>query len=186
MTTLRKYVGDLLALERHILDAVKQQLGDDRTRLHPEAFALISKLDGVLSAHLRSTEQHLATLGGDAFAPIKEAVGSALGFAAGLIDRVRENPVSKMLRDDYTALGLTAISYTMLHTTGLALKSQPTADLAMRHLKDITPLIVETSELIPTVVAKELVDDGELVDTAAGEEAARNTQQAWRNEVVRH
>jgi hypothetical protein len=41
-----------------------------------------------------------------------------------------------MLRDDYTALNLAAIGYHMLHTTGMGLQNQATADLALRHLKD--------------------------------------------------
>ena len=49
-----------------------------------------------------------------------------------------------MLRDDYTALSLAAISHTMLHTTGLALQNQPLADLAQRYLKDITPIIANS------------------------------------------
>jgi len=186
LTTLRKYVSDVHALERHILDAVRQQRSDDRLRNHPEAAEIVGNIERMLANHVQQLEGHLGNLGGDSFAPIKDAVSSALGTAAGIIDRVRgDNPVSKILRDDYSALSHDAISYTMLHTTGLALGSEATAELAVRHLMDITPLIVDISEQIPMVVARELSDDGSLVDRAAGEEAARNTQRAWRSDVVR-
>jgi hypothetical protein len=101
------------------------------------------------------------------------------GVAAGLYDKVRHDPVSKMLRDDYTALSLTAISYTMLHTTALALQKQPLADLAQRYLKDITPIIVDISQVIPGVVLKDLEDNEVMIDRAVGQEAVRKTQQAW-------
>lgn len=185
VNTLQNYVSDLLALERHLLEAVKRQVDDDRTNRHPEAIRLVSKIHGVLASHVAETEQHLSNLGGHPASGVKDAVASVAGIAAGLIDKVRTNTVSKMLRDDYSALSLTAIGYTMLHTTGLALKSSLTADLALRHLHDITPLIVEISEIVPLVVAVELTDDGEVVDAAVGPEAVRNTQKAWSNEVVR-
>lgn len=186
LDTLRNYVSDMLALEKHVLEAVKRQSTDERTRLHPEALAIVSKIEGVLRGHISETEQHLGSLGGDSAQPFKEAVSTIAGVAAGFIDQVRSaNTVSKILRDNYSALSLDAIGYTMLHTTGLALKSPTTADLALRHLKDISPLIVQISEVIPLVVAKELADDGEVVDTTVGPEAVRNTQRAWKNDIVR-
>ena len=63
-----------------------------------------------------------------------------------------------MLREDYTALSLAAIRYHMLHTTGLALQDQAMADLALRHLKDWTPIIVEISQAVHPVVVQELRD----------------------------
>ena len=85
-----------------------------------------------------------------------------------------------MLRDDYTALSLAAISHTMLHTTGLALQNQPIADLAQRYLNDITPLIIDISQVVPGVVVKDLEDNEVLIDRAVGQEAVRKTQAAWK------
>ncbi len=186
-STLQNYVGDMLALEKHLLEAVKHQREDENANRYAEAVNLIGKIEGVLHGHVAETEQHLGTLGGDPGSGIKAAISTVAGIAAGVIDRVRPvNTVSKMLRDDYAGLGLDAIGYTMLHTTGLALKSAATADLALRHLTDLSPLIVEISEVIPLVVARELADDGEAVDSTVGPEAVRNTQTAWKNEVVRN
>ena len=84
-----------------------------------------------------------------------------------------------MLRDDYTALSLAAISYTMLHTTALALNDQPTAELALRHLKDFTPLITEISRVIPQVVVHELTEDFPTVNMSSATASMRSTQEAW-------
>jgi hypothetical protein len=181
---LQQYVSDMLALERHILEALERQSGDARVETMPEASRVIRAIEQMNRSHVGELEGHLGRLGGDAFAPVKEAVTAILGVAAGLYDKVRPDAVSKMLRDDYTALSLAAISYTMLHTTGLALNDQATADLALRNLRDITPKIVEISEVIPLVVARELADVGEMVDTSVGPAAVRNTQQLWSREVV--
>jgi hypothetical protein len=83
-----------------------------------------------------------------------------------------------MLRDDYVALNVNAIGYTMLHTTGLALDSAPTAELALVHLRSITPLIMELSQVIVPVVVSELGDTSR-VDPTKIEAALRNTQQCW-------
>ncbi len=177
--TLKQYVGDMLAVTKHIHEAIERQMDDERVQSDSNANTIIRKIDGVLESHIAGLESHLSRLGGSASSPIKDAVGAIAGVAAGLYDKVRGDTVSKMLRDDYTALSLAAIAQTMLHTTGLALKDDATASLALGQLKDITPLITDLSEVVPLVVAKELIDNGENVDTTVGEEAKKNTQKAW-------
>lgn len=178
--TLTQYVGDMLSLTRHIHQAIERQLSHDDVKKHVEANSLINRIDGVLESHISALEQHMKALGGDPTSLVKEAVSSLLGVAAGLYDRIRTDTVSKMLRDDYTALSLAAISLTTLHTTGLALKSQGTADLALQQLLDISPLIVSISEVIPRAVVPELMDAGEVVDAGVADQAIKNTQQAWK------
>lgn len=182
--TLRQYVSDMVSVEKHILEAIKRQVGDKRVKEHPDARKLIHNIQQTTNKHVNTLERHLTTLGGDKTSPAqpaKEAVTAALGVAAGLVDKVRADTVSKMLRDDYTALNLAAVSYTMLHTTGLALQDTETADLALEHLKDWTPLITKINEVIPHVVAKELGDTSASVDVNVGQEAVRNTQTAWES-----
>lgn len=177
--TLQQYVSDMLAVEHHIHEAVRRQQGDEQLTPFPEASALIERTEATLDNHIEALESHLEQLGGDAASPIKEAVSAALGVVAGWIDQVRPEQVSKMLRDDYTALSLAAISYHMLHTTALALQDQATADLALRHLKDYTPIITDLSHAVHAVVARELADDGLSIDPGAAEASEKATQEAW-------
>jgi hypothetical protein len=176
---LQQYVSDMISLDGHIHEAIKRQLDDERLKQFPEAAKVVNTIHSTLDTHLAGLNGQLKTLGGEASGPVKEAVSVIAGVAAGLYDKVRHDPVSKMLRDDYTALSLTAISYTMLHTTALALQKQPLADLAQRYLKDITPIIVDISQVIPGVVLKDLEDNEVMIDRAVGQEAVRKTQQAW-------
>lgn len=180
--TLQQYVSDMLSLSRHIHEALSRQVDDKATDNHPDAAALIRRLETTLTNQVEDQKRRLEGLGGDSASPVKEAVTAALGVAAGLIDEVRTQKVSKMLRDDYTALSLAAISLTMLHTTGLALSDPMTADMATRHLKELTPLIVEISEVIPHVVVRELQDDTEGTVASVGDQATSNTQEAWTSE----
>jgi hypothetical protein len=176
---LQQYVSDMVSLDEHIHEAIKRQIEDDRLKQFPEAAKVVNTLHRTLDTHITGLKGQLKSLGGEASGPVKEAVSAIAGVAAGLYDKVRHDPVSKMLRDDYTALSLAAISYTMLHTTGLALQHQPIADLAQRYLKDITPIIIDISQVVPGVVVKDLEDNEALIDRAVGEEAVRKTQAAW-------
>jgi ferritin-like metal-binding protein YciE len=182
--TLQQYVSDMLAVERHLLPAFENQTKDDRFAKYPEARRLVNQIEATINSHINGLKQHLESLGGDAASPVKSAVTAALGMAASVIENMRTDPVSKNLRDDYTALNLAAVSYTMLHTTGQALMDQQTADLAASFLTDYTSLITELNEVIPDVVVSELRDETEVLDPAAAGRATERTQQAWRHEHI--
>lgn len=182
--TLQQYVSDMLAVERHILPAIESQTKEDRFAKDPEVQRLVSKIEATVRGHINGLEHHLETLGGDSASPIKSAATAILGAAASLIEKVRTDPVSKNLRDDYTVLNLAAVSYGMLHTTGQALMDQQTADLAANHLMDYTPLIAEINEVIPQVVVSELPDETEMLDPDAAKRANKRIQEAWDGDHV--
>jgi ferritin-like metal-binding protein YciE len=184
MDILQNYVSDMLAVEQHIHQAVRQQEKDGSTQRYPLAASLISRAEALLDDHIAALESHLEQIGGDPKAPVKEAVTAVLGVGAGIIDKLRTKQVSKMLRDDYTAFSLAAISYHMLHTTALGLHSQSTADLAERHLMNWTPIITEISHMIHEVVAQELQDEGHPVDTSMAMQSAQTMHQAWQQESL--
>jgi len=109
----------------------------------------------------------------------KDAVTAASGFLAGIYDHLRTHPISKDLRDDYVAVTMACVAYEMLHTTGLALKHAPTAELALRHLRQLTPYVSQIGQMIPQVVVKELASEGVSVDGSAAATAASNNHAAW-------
>ena len=182
--TLQPYVADMLALTKHIHQAIERQKNDDRVKEDTNANAIVQKIDAILENHIAALESHHESLGAGSGSVIKNAVGAVTGAVAGLYDKVRTEPVSTMLRDDYTALSLAAISHTMLYTTAAGVNHKSTADLALSQLTDLSPIIVDISETIPLVVVAELLESGEVHDTSAGPEAVRATQKAWSREVV--
>ncbi len=185
MKTLQKYVGDMLGLEKHIYQAIKRQSEDKDMEKLPEAHGFVRQVESVINRHVTVLENHLNALGGSISAPVKDTVSSALGVAAGIIDMVRQNDkISVNLRDDYTALNLAAVSYTMLHTTGLAMQHQGTADLARDHLMELTPLITRINEMMPRVVAHELRDEGAIFSNTISQQAIENTQKAWSSDHI--
>jgi hypothetical protein len=181
MDTLQKYVSDMIAVEDHIASAVSRQTDHEDVYKHsPQASQIIQNISQTTKQHSEHLKQHLDAIGGDSAKGLKEVATSALGAVAGMYDKVRNETVSKMLRDDYTALNLAAVGYTMLHTTGLALQDQKTADFALRHLKDYTSIIMQINQIIPAVVVADLKDDVPTLNQTSIQQAIQNTQDAWR------
>jgi hypothetical protein len=179
--TLQQYVSDMMAVEEHIAAAVKLQSEDKNVaQVNLQASQIIQDIARHTEQHSKQLKQHLEALGSDPAQGIKEMASAALGVIAGLYDKVRTEQVSKMLRDDYTALNLAAAGYTMLHTTGLAVQEHATAALALRHLKDYTSIIMELNALIPSVVVAELKNNGVVVVESSIQQALQSTQDAWK------
>jgi ferritin-like metal-binding protein YciE len=176
--TLTKYLGDLHALESHILQALDKQV-----RLlpdHPDVRARLRVYRNTLEEHLDALEARLQDLGGSPTHPVKEAVSAVLGVAAGLYDKARSEQASKDLRDDYTALNHALIVTAMLHTTALALGDQPTAALCARHLRDHARFVMEINQAMPALVVAELRQDRLPVTEDALEAARRTMHEIWQ------
>jgi hypothetical protein len=179
---LQKYVSDMIAVEHHIGGAVKRQTEDSDVYKHnPQASQIIKDIAEMTEQHEQHLKQHLEAIGGDPGKGIKEVATTVMGAIAGVYDKMRNEAVSKMLRDDYTALNLAAVSYTMLHTTGLALQDQATAELALRHLKHYASLVMEINQVIPAVVVEDLRNDVSIMNEMSAQQALENSQNAWRN-----
>ncbi|HEV2855997.1 MAG TPA: hypothetical protein VHC97_24630 [Thermoanaerobaculia bacterium] len=177
---LRPYVADMVAVEKHILEAVERQRKDDDINQFSDASQLVGRIEGVLKSHIQSLESQLESYsGGGAAGAVKEAVTGVLGAIAGVYDKVRKDTASRALRDDYTALSLASISYGMLHTTALGLSQGTVAELARHHLGEINSLIMELGLTIPRVVLKELSFEGYSIETGVAERAVSNLRESW-------
>lgn len=183
---ITKHTADMSAVLKHILEAVSKQREDESVRSMTDANRVIIEAERVLKQHVASLETLAQTYGAEGEAGFKKTVMAALGVVAGLYDKVRESSVTRMLRDDYAALSLTAMGYTTFHAFGLGIGEQKIADLAGQNLKDITPLLVEISRIIPATTIQELAKENPdiQVNMSAISEAVQNTQRAWERDVT--
>lgn len=181
---LTSYLGDMAATQNHLLKTVEQQLRDPQVTSHAEVNELLTKLRLVLRRHTGDIEQRVAEFGGSLTADVKEAITVATGLAASLFGKIRPHAASKFLRDDYVLLSACSIGYEMLHVTALALSEKKTAEMALAHFKEITPMVVRLSEIMPGVVVQELTHDVSGIDAGAAPIAKRNTREAWSAETV--
>ncbi|MBC8126520.1 MAG: hypothetical protein H8M99_05170 [Gloeobacteraceae cyanobacterium ES-bin-144] len=182
--TLLMYVNDVLALERLIEEAVTGQGKDDQVRAHPETAALISEISSCAVTRIDQLKELSESLGSGA-GVIKETVAAVAGAVAGLYDKVRKHPVSRMLRDDYSALALASTAYSMLYTTSLALRNEQVAVVAKRGLEEVAPQVLKVSYLIPAVVVAELADQEPDLNHEAVFTARAASAQAWSPEGER-
>jgi ferritin-like metal-binding protein YciE len=172
-----KYLADMIGLEGHIYQAIDKQVKE--TRYDPEVNPKLVEIRDTLERHTENLRGRLEALGGKATSPLKEAGASVLGVAAGLIDKIRTEEVSKDFRDDYTALNLSAVSYVMLITTSLACGDRETAELCKANLGENAQFVKELGTLIPYTVVRDLSDLANL-DQNAIEEAKAIYREVWQ------
>jgi ferritin-like metal-binding protein YciE len=177
--TVADYVGDMVALESHIEEALDRQLKE--TKDDPEALAAVQRFHDMVKAHRDSLKSLQDEVGSTASNPIIEAGSTLLGKAAGAINLVRTEGISKGLRDDYAAFSLAAISYSMLHTTALSLGNRKVADVAERYLTDYAGAIERINEVMPGVVERELAKDGHKTDPGAVKATNAMVAKAWHS-----
>lgn len=180
--SLQAYVSDLLALEQHISQPLGGQQKSDHVSAYPQALTVVTQIGAQNEAHIEALKRCLDDLGGHGASPIKSAWSSLLGNAATAIGASRKTKVTKWLRDDYTALNLAAMSYTLLHATATGLGDTAVAGIARQGLTDYARSIMQINQVIPEIVLGELRDDGENVVTGAADRIRRETNDVWRGQ----
>ena len=176
--TVADYVGDMAALESHIEEALDRQLIEVKD--DPEALAAVRGFHDMVKRHRDTLKAMEEETGKTIGTPIKEAGAALFGKAAGIIDLLRTEGISKGLRDNYAAFSLAAISYSMLHTTATALGDSRVASLAERHLRDHADAIMRINQIMPGVVIRELEKDGHRADNTAVEATREAVLRSWQ------
>ena len=143
LDSIRTYLGDMLALEKHIASPLDRQVEMDDTKNYARAIGLVERIKSQTQTHVQALQKRLDALGDHPSNPVKSAWSGLLGAGAAAVDGVRKTKVSKNLRDDYTALSLASVSYSMLNATALGFGDSETAQLAQRHLSDYARLIMD-------------------------------------------
>lgn len=178
--SLVRYVNDVIAMERDILNAVRAQARDGRLESYPELTIILDQITQGSEERLGIFKEMTEEEGGSLGAALKEGITALTGTLAGLYGKVREQPVSRMVRDDIIALDVAAVSYGMLLTLGLAVGHSNCVRFATRGLDSCAPLIVRLTDLLPSIVADELVMEAPLANPAAVQISAARIREAWR------
>jgi ferritin-like metal-binding protein YciE len=178
LSTIQTYVGDMYALESHIEQAIDAQL--EKVKDHPKAQMAVRRFHGTVRTQRDAMKAHLESIGGSSSGSLKSAVTNLFGMAAGVIDKVRPEAASKILRDNYTAFNLAAMGYHMLYGTALMLNDQKTAAIAERHHRSYTDMVQDINQIILSVVAEELRQDGLKLNEKAMDSATETMNEDWR------
>lgn len=180
--TLTTYITDMHALVNHGLRPIELQAKNLKSENHPEAHSAFTNFQRTLRSHLTLLETRATALGGKVTSPIKDAVTTVTGIAAGLISAVRPEEIAKAMRDTYTFLSHVAIGYLMLHTTASGLGDQETTKLAEQGYRDAARMVILIDEIMPTLVIQELREDG-LPMANVSDETRTMVMQAWKREA---
>lgn len=179
--TISDWVGDIVALESHVEEAMDHQLKLDSPS--ESVKQSIQKFhDTVRSSKQRAIayqQQYGSTPGN----PVAKIGSELLGKAAGVIDKIRNDSVSKALRDDYTAYNHVAIAYTMLHTTAMALGDTATEQFAEEGLRTYAGLVQELNHVIPEAVLLDLKQNDEVpaVDPTIVDRCRATIDRVWKS-----
>ena len=120
-------------------------------------------------------------VGGTISEVVKRAGSVVLGVGAAAIDLVRSERVPKNLRDDYTALALATIGYSMLFTTATSLGDTEVAALASLQHKDYATSSMELAHIVPASVLVFLADEGMEADTGVLDAVRTELDAHWRD-----
>ena len=160
---INSYLTDMLALEQHIEVAIGAQVKD----LKDEPQVLVMALEAIhvtVQHHIESLKEIISARDAGAANSLAEAVKRAASVLAGAgaaaVDLVRNEKLPKDLRDDYTAFSLATVSYVMLLSSAMSLNDQPVSELAERHLKHYTKVVMKLNNIIPSAVIAELREEG--------------------------
>jgi ferritin-like metal-binding protein YciE len=177
--TIVDYVGDMVALENHIEEALDRQLA--ATKDLPTAHAAVQRFHDQVKSSRDAIKAYQGSVGTTGTKPLAQAGAAILGVAAGLIDKIRTEGATKSLRDDYTAFNHAAIGYTLLHTTAMAFGDDRTAKEAERGLTTYAGMVQDLNHVIADVAIEELKRDGhELVNSGAAAENRNTVDRIWK------
>jgi ferritin-like metal-binding protein YciE len=179
--SLKQYINDMIGLERDISNAVKIQTEDDRLLAFGDLKAILDQIRHNSETRLGILEKISEQEGGSVGAVVKESITAIAGALAGIYGKMREHPVSRMVRDDIIALEVTSISYGMLLTLGLSIGHRECVVVAEQGIEETPKLIVELTDLLPAIVGSELAADAPLVNPAAVQIAQASIRDAWKN-----
>ena len=179
--SLQTYISDMLALEQHVRIPFESQLNDSDLAGYPGADTLMRRLRDLSSAHVAALEQTLSAHGGHEAHPLKGGVSSVEGWFASAIDKMRKTKIAKALRDDYTAVSLCTVSYSMLLATANAFGAADVAALAQRHLTEYAGVIMDIGLAMPSIVVEDLKQTGLEASSDTVSTSRSQVGDAWRS-----
>jgi len=176
---LKQHLGEQIALEEHLCKIIEEQIIDLEGPEFADAKQVLRETIEVLENNFQPLNAILSKLEEGVGSKSVKGNGVSLHHSLELAQNKRK--ISRMLRDDYLALNLITMSNTLLHTTALALNHEDVAQLALKHLKRLAPLVVRLGKVFPSVVFVELnmLNMGDTkFDTSIVHTALRNIKEA--------
>ena len=174
------WLGDIVALESHVEEAMDAQL---KLKGASSLTATIKRFHDTVRDSKQRAVEFQKEYGSTAGNPVIKAGSEWLGKAAGLIDKMRNDSLSKALRDDYTAYNHLAIAYTMLHTTAMAFDDQSAMQFAEAGLRTYAGLVQDINRVMPEAVLADLKagEHAPVIDPGIADRCRTTIEGIWRS-----
>lgn len=179
--TIADWVGDIVALESHVEEAMDHQL---QIKSSNESLKqTIQTFHDTIKASKERAVAYQEQYGSTPASGVLKSGAELLGKAAGLIDKMRKDTIAKALRDDYTAYNHVAIAYTMLHTTAMALGDSATEAFAEQGLRTYAGMIQEINNVMPQAVVEDLKANGDVpsIDASIVDQCRSTIDGIWKS-----
>jgi hypothetical protein len=178
---LEQHIHEQIALEEQLCRILRMQAEGISSPEFADAKALLLHAADALEEQYRPLNELLDSLEKESEGASAQIIANNGHGIRNFLDLEKQKCVlSRLLRDDYSALNHITISNTSLHTAALALNSDAVATLALKHLEALAPLVIKIGKLVPQVILRELQSLLPTVDLAVAEQATQNTRAAWR------
>lgn len=180
---ITKYISDLKITQEHSLKVIRKQKEVEGIKTDEAAFRLIQKLEATFARQVEDLDKAIRDYG-EVPSKLKDKLSSVTSWAITSWAEDRRDPVSKNMRDNYTALALITAGYTMLKTVALADENKELQKVVGKNLQELAKLTVSVSKMIPVATAKEIIDDEQEAERISNL-AIEKTQKAWSSENVK-
>jgi hypothetical protein len=179
---LAQNLREQIALEEEFYRIIKSKINLINQVEYADARELLNQTCLVLERQFKPLNESVDKLDDNALLDREIAIKGNGAEPRILSEAAQEqDKISRILRDAYIALNSITISNTALHTTALALDAQEVAQLALKQLKNLAPLIVQIGKLMPEVIARELNKKSSNIDIAIAQQALKNVALAWKS-----
>lgn len=179
-TEISDWLGDIVALESHVEEAMDGQL---KLKGDHQLTGVIKHFHDTVRDSKQRAVDFQSSYGSEPGNPVIKAGSTVLGKAAGLIDKIRNDSISKSLRDDYTAFNHLAIAYTMLHTTAMAFDDKRAMSFAEQGLGTYARLVQRINEVMPDAVMYDLSngDHASVIKTNVADDCRATIDRIWKS-----
>ena len=176
---LMQSLREQLALEEHLNRVIKEQvLAISDSSDFTDAKQLLEATGRILEDHFHPLNGMLTEI-----EKSSKNEGHNCNGDYSLYDSIpdaKQALISRILRDDYTALNKITTNNALLHTIALAGDAKDIAATALKHLEALAPVVIQIADLLPEVVTRELLAIHPGLDPAVASQALRNMRNAWR------
>lgn len=182
---IHRIVSNILGTEEKMSGPINTQSSSSVTAAFPAAAADVTSIQTTVTAlHTNLLAWYTTWRGSEPAEPFDPeflGVFGNIGAFKGNLDEV--DPITRMVRNDYTTISMLAMAYEQAYSIAVALESDCPGlkTVAIDGLKDLVPIVRSLSETMCSVTVRELHNQDSSIPMSDADKAITATQNAWNS-----